>query len=376
MKDVMGLIFTGENDARLRELTLKRAVAAIPVAGRYRTIDFPISNLVNSGIRNVGVITQKNYHSLMDHLGSGKEWDLHGKNNGLVILPPFLTSDNVGVYSGMLDALRTNLGYLRRSRQEYIIVSTSHHVYNMDYNDLLRFHVENQSDITLLYSRDPKLHTNPEGSENGFFSVDEEGRVTGVEIDPSNPTRECNALEVYLLKRETLRYLVDQAAANGMTHFRRDIIQRLVHEGRMRIFAYEQKGRVWRIESVQSLFQLNMDLLNAKARDDLFNPDRPVYTKLRDDMPTRYVGAANVCNSLVADGCIIEGTVENSVLFRGVHVAEGAVVRDSVLMQDVQVQSSAELSHCILDKQAIVKRGGRLIAPAAYPIVIAKDVVV
>lgn len=376
MKDVMGLIFTGENDARLHDLTAKRAVAAIPVAGRYRAIDFQVSNLVNSGVRNVGVITQKNYHSLMDHLGSGKEWDLHGKKDGLMILPPFLTNDNVGVYSGLLDALRSNTGFLRRSRQEYIILSTSHHVFNIDYDQMMRAHLDNEADITVLYTLDPKLHSNPEGSENGFFDVDQEERITGVEIRPSKPARRCVSLEAYLMKRETLRFLVEQAASNGLHHFRRDIIQRIVNEGSMRVFGYQHTGHAWRIESVQSYYNLNMDLLDNDTRDDLFNPARPIYTKLRDDMPTRYIGDAKVQNSLVADGCIIEGSVQDSILFRGVHVAAGARVRGSVIMQDAQVQSGAELDNCILDKQSIVKSNGRLIAPASYPIVIAKDVVI
>ncbi len=376
MKDVMGLIYTGENDARLRELTMARAVAALPVAGRYRVIDFQVSSLVNSGVRNVGVITQKNYHSLMDHLGSGKEWDLHGKNNGLVILPPFLTRENVGVYTGLIDAIHSNTGYLRRSRQEYVVLTTSHTILNVDFSDMLQAHVTKGADITLLYSDDPALRRRVEGSENGYFSTDEEGRITAMEIDPRTPTREHAMMEVCLMKRELLRFLVDQRAADGQHDFTRAVIQHAVHSGELRVYGYEHKGRAWRIQSVQDYFRFNMDLLDSQVRSELFDPDYPIYTKLRDDMPTRYVGGASVTNSLVADGCIIEGTVIGSVLFRGVRVAKGAVVRNSVIMQDAEVQADAELDHCILDKQAVIKRKGRLIGPAAYPIVIAKDVVI
>ncbi len=374
MKDVMGLIYTGENDIRLRELTLVRAVAALPVAGRYRVIDFLMSSLVNSGVRNVGVITQKNYHSLMDHLGSGKEWDLHGKNQGLVILPPFLTRENVGVYTGLLDALKSNTGYLRRSRQEYLILTNSHTIYNADFSDMLRQHVESGADITIMYTKDPSMKKCAGGDENAFFTTDDAGRITGIEIDPTEPSRDCASLEVYLLKRETLRYLVEQGAANGLHDFGRDIIQRLVNEGTMKVCGYEYKDRAWRLDSVQSYFGFNMDILDTKVRNELFK--RPVYTKVRDDMPARYIGEPDIQGSLIANGSIVEGTVINSVLFRGVRVAKGATVRNCVIMQDAQIQEGAEIDHCILDKQAIIRRNGRLIGPEAYPIVIAKDVVI
>ena len=373
MKDVMGLIYTGENDIRLRELTLVRAVAALPVAGRYRVIDFLMSSMVNSGVRNVGVITQKNYHSLMDHLGSGKEWDLHGKNQGLVILPPFLTRENVGMYTGLLDALKSNTNYLNRSRQEYLILTNSHTIYNADFDDMLRTHVESGADITMMVTRDPKMMTG--GDETMYVAMDDDKRVTSVEVDPTTPGCPLAALEVYVIKRETLRNMVDQAAANGKRDFRRDLIQRLVNEGTMKVCGYEYTDPAWRLDSVQSYFNFNMDILDTKVRKSLFD-SHPVYTKVRDDMPARFLGEPEVTNSLIANGCIVEGTVENSVLFRGVKIAKGAIVRNCVVMQDAQVQEGAEIDHCILDKQAVIRRNGRLIGPAAYPIVIAKNVVI
>ena len=188
MKDVMGLIFTGENDIHLGELTSLRAVAALPIAGRYRVIDFQLSSMVHSGIKNVGVITQKNYSSLMDHIGSGREWDLHGKQ-GLVMLPPFLTRENMGVYSGLLDALKSNCTYLRLSRQEYIVLTNSHTIYNMDYTDALKYHVEKGADVTVLYAHGAKA-VGTEGENDTFLSVDEDGKVTGMEIGSSVPTRD------------------------------------------------------------------------------------------------------------------------------------------------------------------------------------------
>ena len=187
MKNVLGMIYTGEKDSFLRELTLQRAIAAMPVAGRYRVIDFLVSSMVNSGIKNVGVIMQKNYHSLMDHLGSGKEWDLHGKNDGLYILPPFLTRENVGVYSGSLDAIHSNFGYLRRSRQEYVLLCNSLIVFNADFNELFDDFLRNGADVSILYTKNPQMRRPEYGI---YFDVDEAGVITDVEIDPTKPRYE------------------------------------------------------------------------------------------------------------------------------------------------------------------------------------------
>ncbi len=374
MKDVMGLIYTGENDIHLGELTSQRAVAALPIAGRYRVIDFQLSSMVHSGIKNVGIITQKNYSSLMDHIGSGREWDLHGKQ-GLVILPPFLTRENMGVYSGLLDALKSNTNFLRLSTQEYIVLTNSHTVYNVDFSDALRAHIEREADVTMLYTRGPKA-MGTEGENDTYLSVNDAGVVTGMEIGSAVPTRDCASLKIYITRRELLRQLVEQGAANGLHDFDRDILQRNINEGNLKVYGYEYKGLACQIDSIQSYFNFNMSLLRGDVRRQLFPADLPVYTKVRDDLPARYVADSQCSNSLVANGCVIEGTVINSVLFRGVKVAKNAVVKNSIVMQDAQIQEGAEVDHCILDKQSVIRRNGRLIAPAAYPIVIAKNVVI
>ena len=372
MKDVMGLIYTGENDIHLGELTSQRAVAALPIAGRYRVIDFQLSSMVHTGIKNVGVITQKNYSSLMDHIGSGREWDLHGKQ-GLTILPPFLTRENMGVYAGLLDALNSNRNFLRLSTQEYIVVTNSHTVYNADFSEAIQQHIDTGADITLVYSRSLKS-TDTENAT--YISVDESKNVTGMEIGPMVPTREGAFMKIYIARRELLRQLVEQAAANGLHDFDRDIVQRAINDGTLKICGYEYTDLAAQIDSIQSYFNFNMSLQNDDVRRQLFPAERPVYTKVRDDMPARYNNEGKSSNSLVGNGCIIEGTVINSVLFRGVKVAKGAVVKNSIVMQDAQIQEGAELDHCILDKQSVIRRNGRLIAPAAYPIVIAKNVVI
>ncbi len=374
MKDVMGLIFTGENDIHLGELTSQRAVAALPIAGRYRVIDFQLSSMVHSGIKKVGVIMQKNYSSLMDHIGSGREWDLHGKQ-GLVILPPFMTRENMGVYSGLLDALKSNTDFLRLATQEYIVLTNSHTIYNIDFTDAVRQHVETGADLTMIYSRGSAA-TGTEGENDTYLSVNADGIVTGMEIGSSVPTRDCASLKIYITRRELLHQLVEQSVANGMHDFDRDLLQRSINEGTLKIYGYEYKGLACQIDSIQSYFNFNMSLLSDEVRHQLFPAERPVYTKVRDDLPARYVDESQCSNSLVANGCLIEGTVINSVLFRGVHIAKDAVVKNSIIMQDAEIQEGAEIDHCVLDKQSVVRRSGRLIAPAAYPIVIAKNVVI
>ncbi len=373
MKDVMGLIYTGENDSRLRELTVTRAIAAMPVAGRYRVIDFLVSSMVNGGMKNIGVITQKNYHSLMDHLGSGKEWDLHGKNDGLHILPPFLTRENVGLYPGLLDALRSNNNFLIRSKQETLVLSNSTIIYNAHLDDLVQFYRDTSADVTLMYTKDPTMKRDEYGT---YLSLDKSGNVTDMEVQPTHPAYDDVYMGVLVIKRELLRDLVDKAVSHGLHSLDRDVLLRLVQDKSAKINACEYKGKCWLIDSVQSYFRFNMEILDPKLRKRLFRDELPVFTKVRDEMPACYGDNATVINSLVADGCQIEGTVENSVLFRGVKIAPGAYVKNCIIMQDGQAHEGAYIENCILDKQAVIKRNARLIGPEAYPIVIGKDVVI
>ena len=370
---IMGIIYTGERDQQLRELTTVRAVAAVPLCSRYRLIDFPLSSMVDSGIRNVGVIMQRNYNSLMDHLGSGKEWDLHGKHTGLQILPPFTTSENVGLYAGFLDAIRSNLNYLRRSKEKYTVITDTHMLYTTRFDDMAAAHEASGADITLLYTRDPGVRRNGGGR---YLSMDENGVVTQLEVDPASPRLDATYMEAFMMEREKLIEMVDTAVSRGQYHLTRDVLMQAISTRSFKVVGFECTGKVWHLDSVQAYFECNMDLLSPETRAALFLADRPILTKLRDEMPTRYFPGATVKNSLLADGCVIEGTVENCVLFRGVRIAKGAVVRNSIIMQDGVVSEGAELDNCILDKQTLVRPNSRLIAPRSYPIVIAKQMTV
>lgn len=376
MYDVMGIIYTSKDNLNLRELTTNRAVAALPVAGRYRIIDFTLSNLVNSGVRNVGVIAQRNYHSLMDHLGSGKDWDLHTRNNGLFILPPFLTRENGGEYSGLIEALRANFDYLRRSRQRYVIVTNSDYVCNTSFDPMIEQHLKSGADISMMYIKVKPEHlefSSSAASNHTYLDVAEDGIVRDIEVNPNAANFRNLSMNVFVIKRTLLMHLVDQAASRGAKDFDSEILRPYIESQALKIMGYEFTGYFRRIETIKGYFKFNLDLLKSDVRQELFST-RPVYTKTRDDAPALYRTGANVKNSLVADGCVIEGSVENCVLFRGVHVGRGAKLKDCIIMQDSYVEDEVEMENVILDKEVTVRAHGRLIGQAQYPIVIGKNV--
>lgn len=376
MNDVMGIVYTSKDDLTLRELTSQRAVAAIPVACRYRIIDFTISNLVNSNIRNVGVIAQKNYHSLMDHLGSGKDWDLHTRNNGLFILPPFLTRENGGEYSGVLEALRANFDYLRRSRQEYVILTNSDYIMNTSFEPMIQQHIKSGADITLMYKKaTPEITEFSSSSKNNhcFINVNEDKVVTDIEINPNAASYDNLYLNVMLVKRTMLIYIVDQVISHGSHDLYADVLRPFIASGALKIMGYEEKAYYRRIETIRGYFNFNMDLLNPGVREEVFGSN-PVYTKIRDYIPTIYRGDAKIKNSLIADGCVIEGEVENCVLFRGVRVGKGAKLKNCVIMQDSYIEDDVELENIIFDKAVTIRSHSRLIGQKQYPIVIGKNI--
>ena len=376
MYDVMGIVYTSKDNLNLRELTTNRAVAALPVASRYRIIDFTLSNLVNSGVRNVGIIAQKNYHSLMDHLGSGKEWDLHTRNNGLFILPPFLTRENGGAYSGLVEALRANFDYLRRSRQPYVIVTASDYVCNASFEPMIEQHLKSGADITMMYlkARPENLEFSSSSSNNhSYLKIGEDGTVEDIEVNPNAANYPNLSMNVFIIKRTLLIHLVDQAAARGAKDLDSEVLRPYINSGALKIMGYEFTGYYRRIETIKGFFKFNMDLLRSDVRRELFGT-RPIYTKTRDDAPALYRSEADVKNSLIADGCVIEGSVENCVLFRGVHVGRGAKLKDCIVMQDSYVEEDVEMENVILDKAVTVRAHGRLIGQRQYPIVIGKGV--
>ena len=370
--NTMGIIFSNIHDEELRDLTDFRAFASVPFGGRYRLIDFVLSNMVNSNIITVGVITKNRYLSLMDHLGTGKEWDLDRKRTGLFIFPPYAATSDVGAYRGRLEALAGVMTFIRRSREKYVILADSDIICNMDFNDVIRYHEKKESDITVVYSRDGKMLN--AARKHVYYTIGPDQRVTGLEINSGDSAKENVSLNMILMERTLLERIVKESVAFSQLNFNRDFLQKRLND--FKVYGYRYDGFYVRIDSISSYFSANMMLLNSDIRKELFSRYGDIYTKVRDSVPARYGRNAVVKDSLVADGCIVEGEVQDSILFRGVHVAPGARVYRSIVMQDAIVSADAQLEYVIADKSVQVKDGRRLTGCESYPMVLRKNVVV
>ena len=377
-KSMLGVILAENPQAKMGELTQYRSLAAVPVGGKYRMIDFILSNMVNSGIYSVGVTTRYNYQSLMDHIGTGKPWDLNRKQNGLFILPPYVARDNnvVERIQGGVDVLYGALRYLRRSQQEYALIADCNSVCNMMFNDALEKHVENDADITLLYNVEdmPTCELN----KHIFLNFDQENpgelsRITNIYVHPTSKKSENVYMNMFIIRRTLLMQLIEDCVAHGEHIISKDIF--IKNLSRLKIFGYRYDGNVYRIDSLPTYYAFNMGLLDKEKRDKLFS-DGNIYTKVKDSVAAKYNKGAVVKNSLIADGCLIEGTVENSILSRGVHVAKGAVVRNSVLMQNSEIMENCEVDNVIFDKEVIIRTGKKLMGQSTFPVFIGKHIVV
>ena len=374
IRDAFGLIYAGEEINSLRELVDQRTVGALPIGGKYRVIDFPLSNMVNSDIRSVGIIVSRNYNSLMDHLGSGKDWDLSRKSEGLFILTPFSLRENPGTYRGKVEALKSSMNYFKRVHQEYCVLAGAASIYNFTYDEMMRFHIDSDADITILYHQITDDHVVYEGYHDVFLDLSEDGRVRGIEINPVLTTLTARSLKSYIVRKDILMYLVDECFSKGEYKFSENLLRNNVD--RLRIMAYEHSGYVGALRSVSSFFNIHMDLLNARVSTELFPADNRIYTKTKDSVPAKYASSAEVKQSLIANGCIIEGSVEKSVLFRGIKIGKGAIVKNSIVFSGSQIDENASLEYVILDKDVTVKPNCRLIGSKDYPFVIRKGGIV
>lgn len=373
MKQVLGVIDASDNSIQLKEITKNRSIAAVPIGSRYRIIDFVLSNMVNSGIRDVGVITQNHYNSLLVHLGPGKDWDLNRKRGGLFVFPPYSGSDDQGWYRGSVDALHSIMGFIRRSEQEYVLVSGSHMVCSLTYNDAFQYHLDKEADITILYKEKNGITPN-EFKQNTLIKVDDDGRVRELEIKPSLPRFNNIYMNSYIISKELLDYLLDECISRGGSDFVKDILLRKLNS--LRIYGYRFEGYLACIDSVNAYFRHNMDLLNPAIRDELFIKSGLIHTRVMDEVPAMYSENASVKNCMVADGCIIEGEVDSSILFRGVKIYKGAKIKNSIIMQNSEVHENAVLENVILDKEVIIRRSKKLIGQENYPVVISKGAVI
>lgn len=364
----VGLIFANMHDDALREGTNIRAMGSMPFGGRYRLIDFVLSNMVNAGVTKVGVITKKNYQSLMDHLGSGKAWDLSRKHEGLYFLPP-LSSDDAK-YQGRLASLADVVPFLHHSKEEYVILSDCHMVTSMDYGALLEQHVKSGAEVTMVYCRGPV----PKLADIPVVQTDAAGRVTDLLIGNISDAEACYGTGLYVMRKDWLLRTVAEATARNLYQFERDILQKHLNE--IAVYGYEATSLVLPVYSRESYFRANLALLEGDVRAQLFPKSRPVYTKVHDYPPVQYGLHADVTNSLVGDGCRLDGTVKNSIVFRGANVARDAVVENCVIMQGVTVTAGATLRNIVADKNAVFRTGVNLQGADNYPVYIAKNTII
>ena len=368
MKGVLGIIFSNMHEHLVSELTSIRCMGSIPIGGRYRLVDFALSSMTNSGITEVGVITKSNYQSLLDHLGSGRAWDLSRKQGGLVMLPPFSRVTSGGMYRSRVDALAGVMEYIRASRAEYVLTMDCDMLANMDLRPFFEAHKESEAEISVMYHRAPL--PGKANKDTSVLTIGDNGFVTDMLINPQLQGTQDICLNVMVISIKYLEKLLDYCLSRSLYSFERDALQPEVKEGR--VFAWKYDGYVSCVDCLSTYFDSNMALLDSDVRRALFPQSRPVYTKVRDIAPARYGLDSKVGNSLIADGCLIEGEVENSVLFRGVTVEKGVKIKNSVVMQGTRVGANSMLDYVISDKNVQIREGRNLSGYGTYPIYIAK----
>ncbi|MDR1322299.1 MAG: glucose-1-phosphate adenylyltransferase subunit GlgD [Gracilibacteraceae bacterium] len=373
MPQAMGLITTNQI-INLGKLTADRPVAAVPFAARYRLLDFALSNLVNSDVRTVGVITPYHYRSIMDHLGAGREWFLDRKVGGLFILP----GSNYGMKSMnakfLLKDLLKNVAYLKHGRERDVIVSSANQVFTLNYRGALEAHEENESDLTMFYREEERALRGRR--DNSFFiRLGEGDRVQALVPAAALTAREARRLflDTFIIRRQLLLDILEWYKTMEYSDLQ-DIIAENANSWQMRAVPF--RGYLKRVETIEDYFSGSMDFLRADVRRELFGKENRIHTKVKDNMPAYYGVHSSVTNSLVASGCRIEGTVENSILFRKVNVAKGAIVRGSVIMQGCVIDRDCLVEHVVCDKFARVERGALLKGRLSAPSIVGKECVV
>ena len=374
-----GLIFSNIHDAAIPELTARRTMASIPFAGRYRLIDFALSNMVNSGITKVGVITHYNYQSLLDHLGNGKDWDLARRHGGLKILPPFITAyDNATagrVYATRLEALMGVMNFINHCTEENLVLSDCDVICNVDLKAVMAEHEKNNADITLVTATVSTAVQALDSNAQVASWDGETNRLTDVGEYGGKKGKVNICTDIFVVRRTYLQRMVSEAISRGRTSFYKDIVYRNLKKGNF--FVYHYDGFFARVNSLESYFSCSMRLLDPAQRELLFyRRNQPIVTKVRNSAPTRYLPSARVSNSMIADGCVIEGVVENSILFRGVHVGKGTVVRNSILMQDTYTGENVRLNCVVTDKDVVIRDDRELCGHETLPFYIGKGTTV
>ncbi len=368
MTNVLGILFANAHEESVPELTAKRTMASVPFGGRFRMVDFLLSGMSNSGMSKVGIITRANYQSLLDHIGMARPWDLARNDGGLTLLAPFGRNIDTGLFRGKLEALDSCLSYIRHTGCEYTVLSDCDLVINPDFSKLVQAHIGSGADITAVCRTAD--YTVDQTRASTCFEVGGDGRVKEVSINRAMAGRRTMDLNIYVLKTSLLISLVTDLVSLGKFSLSRDVLQGKC--GELNISVYEFSGFCMRVCDLESYYRANMALLCHDDLAQLVMSERPVYTKDRADAPAKYGFDCTVKNSLVANGCVIEGVVENSILFRGVKVGKGSVVKNAILMQDTSVGRNTSVSNIITDKNVTIGDGLTVSSSENCPLYIAK----
>ena len=367
---VMGIIFA--NDGSINDLTEKRTMASLPFGGRYRQVDFALSNLACAGVHHIGIVTRHSYQSLMNHVGSGEEWGLEMEEGGLEYLTPYAMSktDN---YRGKLESLYSAMGFLESGPEDELVIMIDAAVLsNIDLMDVIASHIKSGKDITVVTK---------DGICNGSRKIDlslklEHSKIADMAVDYEAPADYLASMDIYVLSKKWLIQQVKEHIAHNLYHMDRDLVLGLWQKGVASVNPYVFPGVALFTESVEEYFQNTMALIDRKTRHDLFGYNHPVYTKVRDRVPTYYGEDCEIENCIVADGCILEGEAEDSVLFRQVTICAGAEVENCIIMNDTIVGEGSELKYVILDKDVTVRPGAKLIGTPHNPIVVKRGDIV
>ncbi|MCL2840950.1 MAG: glucose-1-phosphate adenylyltransferase subunit GlgD [Defluviitaleaceae bacterium] len=360
----LGIVLAGGKSGRMGALVRNRATSALPVGSCYRAVDFPISNMTNSGMNKIAVITQYNSRSLHDHLSSPKWWDLGSKQGGLFVLSPYLSIDNSQWFRGTADSIYQNLTFLRRSKEPYVVISSGDCVYKMDYTDMIAYHERKGADITIGYRRVPD---NEDITQYGVIEMDENDRITDLEEKPLEPQSDLASIGVYVIKRELLIEKIEEIVLEGRYDLVRDLFSR--YRKVLKIYGYRFEGYWRNVGTVSSYFDCNMDFLSKEIRET-FAPYTK--TKPKDEPPAKYNANAKVVNALVGNGAILNGSAKNCVIFRKVFTGDGSVISDSIIMEGTRIGNNCVVEYAIIDKDVNLHDGVRVIGTAEKPAVITK----
>jgi glucose-1-phosphate adenylyltransferase len=361
----IGIILAGGNNNKMRELSQKRAIAAMPVAGSYRAIDFALSNMSNSHIQKVAVLTQYNAKSLNEHLNSSKWWNFGRKQGGLYVFTPSITADNGFWYRGTADSIWQNISFLKNSHEPYVVIASGDGVYKMDYNDVLDYHIEKKADITVVCS---KLSPNEDPSRFGIVRTDEDGRITDFEEKPVETEERTVSTGIYIIRRRLLIELIEKCAEEERHDIVNDILIR--YKNIKKIYAYQHNEYWSSVSSVNSYFKTNMQFLSPEVRNYFFKQYPDIYSKVDDLPPAKYNPGSNVKNSLISSGCIINGTVENSILFKKAYIGNNCTIKNSIILNNVYIGDNTYIENCIVESRDTIRANSHYVGEPGEPKII------